>query len=99
MAKTVEVTRFRVEPARREELLAARPGMLRDFEADRAGFVDARLIELPAGEWLDIARWESAEDFGASRTKGANLPGIERFFGAIAELVSSEEGSEVDLPI
>ena len=91
---TVELTRFRVAPGREDDLLQARPGMLADFRADRAGFVEARLVRLPGGEWLDIVIWESPEDFAASRAKGANLPGIAAFFEPITELVSSEEGVE-----
>jgi hypothetical protein len=91
---TVELTRFRVEPSRVSELLRARPAMLADFRADRAGFLGARLVRLPGDQWLDIVTWRSPEDFAASRAKGANLPGIGAFFAAIAELVSAEEGDE-----
>ena len=87
---TVELTRFRA--SRSEELLAARTDMLKDFEADRAGFLGARLVQLPGDEWLDIVDWATPEDFAASREKGANLPGIARFFAAIDALVSAEEG-------
>jgi quinol monooxygenase YgiN len=90
---TVELTRFRVAPAKVEQLLAARPAMIRDFEADRAGFLGARLVRLPDGEWLDIVDWRSPQDFAASREKGANLPGIKAFFEAIDSLVAAEEGT------
>ena len=93
---TVELTRFSVKPQHEEALLAARPAMLVDFRADRAGFIDAMLVRLPENEWLDIVSWRSAEDFAASRAKGANLPGIAAFFGAIDQLVSSEEGAMAD---
>jgi heme-degrading monooxygenase HmoA len=93
---TVELTRFSVRPDQEEALLAARPGMLEDFRADRAGFIDAMLVRLAGNEWLDIVSWRSPEDFAASREKGANLPGIAAFFGAISQLVSSEEGSSAD---
>ncbi|MEU3340619.1 hypothetical protein [Streptomyces sp. NPDC006668] len=89
---TVELTRFRVEPDRESELLRARPAMLTDFRADRTGFLDARLVQLPDNQWLDIVTWNSPEDFATSRAKGANLPGIAAFFDAIAEVISSEEG-------
>ncbi|MTD14271.1 hypothetical protein GIS00_09960 [Nakamurella sp. YIM 132087] len=92
----VELTRFRIEPGRRQELLDARPGMLRDFEQDRAGYLGATLVELPDDQWLDIVEWRSSEDFAALRAKGANLPGIAAFFGAIAGLVSADEGVLVD---
>jgi len=89
----VELTRFRVLPDRAADLLAARPAMLADFRADRAGFLDAQLVRLPDDEWLDIVLWATPEDFAVSRAKGANLPGIAAFFGAIAEVVRSEEGT------
>jgi quinol monooxygenase YgiN len=92
---TVELTRFRVAPEQVEQLLAARPAMLEDFRADRAGFLGARLVRLGTGEWLDIVDWRSPEDFAASRAKGANLPGIRAFFAAIDALISSEQGQQV----
>lgn len=93
---TVELTRFRVRPAQVSELLAARSAMLQDFEADREGFLSARLVRLPNDEWLDIVEWKTPEDFAASRAKGPNLPGIARFFAAIDSLVVAEEGTLAD---
>lgn len=89
----MELTRFRVLPENTDRLLAARPAMLADFRADRDGFLSATLVRLPGDEWLDIVTWRSPEAFAASREKGANLPGIDAFFSAIAELVSAEEGT------
>jgi len=96
MSTTVELTRFKVRPDHAEAMLAARPAMLADFRGDREGFLGARLVRLPGDEWLDVVEWRSAEDFAASRAKGANLPGIAAFFGTIAELVSAEEGVLAD---
>jgi quinol monooxygenase YgiN len=93
---TIELTRFHVQPAQEQALLAARAGMLDDFRADRTGFIDAKLVRLADHEWLDIVSWKSAEDLAASRAKGANRPGIEAFFAAIDHLVTAEEGSLVD---
>ncbi|WP_066359958.1 antibiotic biosynthesis monooxygenase [Herbidospora mongoliensis] len=90
---TLEITRFRVSPEHTTDLLTARGAMIADFEADREGFLSARLVELPGGEWLDIVEWRSPADFAASRAKGGNLPGIQAFFAAIDELLSSEEGT------
>lgn len=96
MSTTVELTRFRVAPENTATMLAARPAMLADFRADRAGFLGARLVRLPDDEWLDVVEWRTAEDFAASRAKGANLPGIEAFFATIDSLVSAEEGPLAD---
>lgn len=93
---TIELTRFRVRPANTSALLAARPRMLEEFRADRGGFIDARLVRLPDGQWLDIVSWRSPEDLAASRATGANLPGIRAFFAAIEEVVSAEEGTLAD---
>jgi heme-degrading monooxygenase HmoA len=93
---TVELTRFSIRPEQEEALLAARAGMLADFRADRTGFIDAMLVRLPENEWLDIVSWRSADDFAASRSKGANLPGIAAFFERIDRLVSTEEGMLFD---
>ncbi|PZG15986.1 antibiotic biosynthesis monooxygenase family protein [Nonomuraea aridisoli] len=93
MTTTVELTRFRVSPERAAELLAARGRMIADFQADRDGFLDAKLVELPEGEWLDIVEWRSPADFAASRAKGGNLPGIQAFFALIDEVLSMEEGT------
>lgn len=93
---TVELTRFRVAAEHTEALLAARPRMLEDFAADRAGFLGARLVRLSEDQWLDIVYWRSPEDLAASRAKGGNLPGIKAFFAAIDELIISEEGTTAD---
>ncbi|WP_112248027.1 hypothetical protein [Kribbella monticola] len=93
---TIELTRFKVAEEKTAELLAARPEMLADFAADRKGFLGARLIQLPGGEWLDVVDWATPEDYAASRGKGANLPGIARFFAAIDELITAEEGTTED---
>ena len=94
---TIELTRFRVEPHKVADLLRARPAMLADFRVDRAGFVDAHLVQLPEDQWLDIVTWRTPADFASSRAKGANRPGISAFFGAIAELISAEEGTEPEI--
>ena len=93
MAVHVELTRFKVDLDKTEAMLAARPRMLADFRADRDGFLGAELVGLPDGQWLDIVRWRSPEDFAASRAKGANLPGITAFFATLGELVSDEQGT------
>ena len=91
----LELTRFAVAPERVDELLAARATMLADFQADRTGFIRAQLGSMPDGEWLDVVEWQTREDYAASRAKGANLPGIAAFFGAIDHLVSAECGEVV----
>ena len=91
----LEVTRFAVAPERVGELLATRGAMLADFQADRSGFIRAQLVSMPGGQLLDVVEWHTREDYAASRAKGANLPGVAAFFGAIDHLVSAECGEVV----
>ena len=95
---TIELTRFRVRPEQEAAFLAARPAMIADFASDREGFVDAALVRLPDGEWLDVVTWQEARHLDASRAKGANLPGIAAFFAAIDSLVAAEQGELADGP-
>ncbi|MCU1413872.1 MAG: hypothetical protein JWN80_1212 [Microbacteriaceae bacterium] len=89
---TVELTRFRTQPGHADELIAARPGMLVSFRTDRAGFLASDLVRLGDDEWLDVVFWRSSDDYAASRAQGANTPAITTYFGAIAEILSAEEG-------
>ncbi len=70
---TVELARFSVRPEHEEALLDARPGMLEDFRADRAGFIDGMLVRLPDNDWLDIERSTPGRSCTAKWPLGRNL--------------------------
>ena len=92
----IELTTFVVAPGKTAAMLAARPGMLRAFRADRRGFVSARLIRLGADTWLDLVEWADDSAWDASREKGANRPEIAAFFATIDRLVGAERGTRYD---
>lgn len=92
----IELTTFVVAPERTAAMLAARPGMLRAFRADRRGFVAARLIRLGSDTWLDLVEWIDDAAWDASREKGANQPEIAAFFATIDRLVGAERGTRYD---
>ena len=50
MTSKVELTRFRVSSDKADRLLAARPGMIEDFQVDRTGFLGARLVRVSDDE-------------------------------------------------
>jgi heme-degrading monooxygenase HmoA len=87
----MEVTRLRVAAENAPALQDARAGMVRAF-AERPGFVQASLVRLAADEWLDLIVWQTSADFAESRRRGADSAEVRAFFGAIAEVISSEEG-------
>jgi hypothetical protein len=97
----VELLRIRVDPPSREAFLSARPRMLRDYAADREGFIGAHLIELGGDDWLDLIIWRNCADLEESRAKGVNLPGIRAYAQSIAGILADEQGEmlEFELPI
>src|ERR1700754_1625028 len=92
----IELTTFAVAAEKTAAMLAARPGMLRAFRADRRGFVSARLIRLSPGTWLDLVEWTDDSAWDESREKGANRPEIAAFFATIDRLISAERGARYD---
>ncbi|MGY5014859.1 FAD-binding oxidoreductase [Streptomyces sp. 900105755] len=88
---TVELTRFRMNPGRVDDLLATHSKMLANFADDLAGLLEARLVRLSENEWLDVLTWDTPEDFAASHTKGRNHPFL-AFLATIGEVVSDEYG-------
>ena len=94
---TVELTRFRVEPERRGELLAARARMVNDFVADRAGFLDARLVELEDDELARRGSLAQPRGLRGVASQGGESAGHRRVLRRISELVRSEEGLEVEV--
>lgn len=92
----IELTTFTVAPEKTAAMLAARPGMVAAFRADRRGFVSAKLIRVAEDRWLDVVEWSDDTAWDESRAKGANQPGIAAFFATIGTLVSSERGVRYD---
>jgi acetyl esterase/lipase len=92
----IELTTFTVTRERTAALLAARPGMVEAFRADRRGFISAKLIRVAEDRWLDVVEWIDDTAWDESRAKGANRPEIAAFFDAIDTVVSSERGVRYD---
>lgn len=91
----VEITRFRTQPGRAADVVAARPAMVASFREDLVGFVRAELIHLGQDEWVDYVVWESPDAYADSRAKGTT-PAIGAFFGFITETISQESATLVD---
>ncbi|SEC62105.1 Acetyl esterase/lipase [Amycolatopsis tolypomycina] len=92
----IELTTFTVAPEHTEAMLAARPGMVAAFRADRRGFLAARLVRLDERTWLDFVEWTDDAAWDESKAKGANLPAIGAFFATIDSLVGAERGVRYD---
>ncbi|GLY41887.1 hypothetical protein Amsp01_079100 [Amycolatopsis sp. NBRC 101858] len=92
----IEMATFTVTPENTEAMLAARPGMVAAFRADRRGFVAARLVRLDERTWLDFVEWTDDAAWDESKVKGANVPAIGAFFATIDTLVGAERGLRYD---
>ncbi len=92
----IEMTTFTVIPQNTKAMLAARPGMVAAFRADRRGFVGARLVRVAENTWLDLVEWTDDAAWDESKAQGANLPAIAAFFGTIDKLVGAERGLRYD---
>jgi quinol monooxygenase YgiN len=88
----IEITRFRVDPARADELVAARAPMLAAFRAHRPAVLSADLVRIDESTWVDLVRWASRADFDAAQDHSADPPEMGAFFAVIAELISMEVG-------
>jgi hypothetical protein len=70
-----EVVRSRIRAGREDEMLRLRGPMIEAVRSRFPDLIDARLVRLDDGTWLDIVRWRSRE--AAERAAAA--------FGEIAE--------------
>lgn len=61
MSNVYQVVHARVRDGSESEMLEARPSMIAALHERVPGFVDAQLVKLADGTWLDIVRWESDE--------------------------------------
>ena len=73
MAVVYEVVRSRVRAGAEPEMLAARPGMIDAVRSRCPGMLDAQLVHLDDGTWMDIVTWESRE---AAERAAAQFPAI-----------------------
>lgn len=62
----IRIHRYMVDPPDLEELLARRAATICAIRAEHPGLVEARLIRLEDGTFIDAWRWDSAEQMQAA---------------------------------
>lgn len=95
----LELARFTVEPDEVAELLAARPAMVAELRAHCPGFRRACLTRLDERTWLDVVEWESRETAEAAMSTVMRLPGCQRMFAHIKEVVAMEHADIVEAAV
>jgi hypothetical protein len=91
----IRTTRFNVDHADAETMLARRRQLLDAVRAAFSGPTEARLVRLDDGSWLDIWRWDSAETLRAALEGAPGLPEAGAAF-AVTRGASVEQGEVVD---
>ena len=92
---TLELARFTVDPAVVPEMLAARAEVVAELREQCPGFRRISVTRLDERTWLDVVEWETAEDAQTAMAKVMELPGCQRMFGFIEEVVAMEHADVV----
>ena len=91
----IRTTRFTVDPADAETMLARRRQLLDAVRASFDGPDEARLVRLDDQTWLDIWRWDSAQALRAALNGAPGLPEAGAAF-ALTRHAAAEQGDMVD---
>lgn len=86
MQEALEIARFTVKPEVEEEFLAEREQMIAHLRRHFPGLIDAQLVKLENGEYLDLVRWASREQALRAAEGVMEVPEIAAWFGHIAEV-------------
>ena len=97
MLPTYEVSRVRLEVGARDRVLAERPRVVEAVRERVPGLLDATLVELSDGTFLDVLRWESDDAASAAASVYAALPEWDALQADVAELLDYHRGT-VALP-
>ena len=88
MTVVYEVVRSRVRPGVEDEMLQLRPRMIAAVRQRFPELLDARLVQMEDGSWLDLVQWSSRD---AAERAAASMPAIPEaaaMMGLLDEVVS-----------
>jgi heme-degrading monooxygenase HmoA len=91
MPNVFQVVHARVRAGSEAEMLDARPAMIVALQEEVPGFVDAELVKLADGTWLDIVQWDSEEAARGSE-RAHELPQVAATVRHVDEVLSIFEG-------
>jgi heme-degrading monooxygenase HmoA len=87
-----ETARFRVDPAKHEELIAVHREVARAIAARFPGLIDVSLARTHDGTWVDEWRWETTEQAETASEAGLSIPETGRYHELIDEVLGFERG-------
>jgi hypothetical protein len=96
MSLYYQLVHSRLKDDAKDEMLASRPAFLAAVRSHLPGLIDATLIELDDGTWIDIVSWDSPEAAARGAQAHAAVPEAVAMGELIAEVIEVFQGSDVD---
>jgi hypothetical protein len=87
-----EVVRSRVRPELEDEMLELRPRMIAALRERFPDLIDARLILMDDGSWMDVVLWRSREAAEQAAASIAEIPEAAAMMSLVEEVLSFEHG-------
>lgn len=91
-----EVVNARLQPGGEEAMLALRPRFVAAMKAAAPGLLDARLVKLDDGTWLDIVEWDSREAAAAGIAAHHSVPEAVEMGQHIREVLAIHQGAAAE---
>lgn len=92
MSVTYEVVRSKVRPGREGEMLELRPRMIAAVRERFPELLDAQLVRMEDGTWMDLVSWSSREAAEKAAAAMEDIPEAAAMAGLLEEIVSFEHG-------
>ena len=92
MNEVYEVVRSRVRAGCEQEMLALRPEMVAAVRKRFPDLLEARLVRMDDGTWLDIVRWRSREAAEQAAAAFAEVPEARQMAALVEEVLAFDHG-------
>jgi hypothetical protein len=91
MSVVLEFVHMTIKDGKEEEFVRRRPEVERML-AGTAGFVDAELVRLEDGTWLDLVHWTGLTEAKAAAERLPTLPEVQAWLALIDQVVVMTHG-------
>ena len=91
----MEIVHARIRPNAEQAMLALRPEFVAAMRKAVPGLLDARLVRLEDGTWLDVVTWASKADSEAAVTAHEQVPEAAQMGTFISEVLGIHQGAVV----
>jgi hypothetical protein len=96
MAVIYEVVHSRLKPGAESEMLNLRPAFVAAVKTRYPELLDATLVRLDDGTWLDIVRWQTRRSADEAAAEAVQIPEASAMMALIDEMISHHQGEEAE---